>query len=63
MVALPRRIFESSGNVAVFQRRIILENLRACRAGREQVKHVLDTDTKRSDAGTTPALAGIDGMR
>ncbi len=58
---MPRSIFERSGNIVILQIRIIIEDLRPCRAAGQQIEDVGDADTLAANAGAAAANFRIRG--
>jgi hypothetical protein len=61
MIALPRRIFERSRDIAGFEQRTIRQDFFPRRAGGQQIKHIPHADPQAAQAGSAAALAGING--
>ena len=61
MVARLGGVFECSGDVGVFEQRVVGENFLAAGARSPQIKHVLDPDAQASQAWAAAALVRIDG--
>ena len=55
-----RRVFERSGDVLRFKRRVVSKDLVAARTRRQQVQHVAYADAQAPQARATRALGRID---
>jgi len=61
VIALTRGEFEDGGNIRRFKQRIILQDLLARSAGRQEIQDVLDANAQGPDARTSAALLWING--
>ena len=56
MIALAGCVLQRGGDIAGFEQRIIVQNFFPCRSRGQQIKHILNPNTQRAQAGLSEVV-------